>query len=310
LIGIAGGLSKYYDIEKCVVSPFKDEKRASLNFRKENVEGHGCNYEKLCEEIFYSALFGQRSCRGGKNALVPFPSIDLVGNVPFLRRKRNYAKVYDLCNKTSLENKQLNEVNQFCNSNKHSTSETDTTKGILLNKNSGLKVTLSPPFFEMESFYLFKKYEATIHKRKKSKLSDYLNVMIPTVLENTQTQPLNDCERQLNDLKLDFDQTEELFTEKKSLTKIPFGSYHLKVVVNEVLVAVSSIVISPDCIHSRYCVYEPSYTRFSLGTYTIMQEIRLAEILRIKHYYLCDFTPKIGKYKYKVKRFIRYILLA
>lgn len=65
------------------------------------------------------------------------------------------------------------------------------------------------------------------------------------------------------------------------------------------LVGVDLIDILDDGISSVYCYYDPDYPRFSLGTYSLLYEIKLAEMLGLEWIYLGYWIEGYKAFAYK-----------
>ncbi len=69
--------------------------------------------------------------------------------------------------------------------------------------------------------------------------------------------------------------------------------------IDDKLVAVDLIDILDDGISSVYCYYDPDYPRFSLGTYSLLYEIKLAEMLGLDWVYLGYWIDGYKAFEYK-----------
>ncbi|MDQ7046794.1 MAG: hypothetical protein Q9M39_03940 [Sulfurovum sp.] len=56
-----------------------------------------------------------------------------------------------------------------------------------------------------------------------------------------------------------------------------------------------------DGISSIYCYYDPQYPRYSLGTYSLLYEIKLAEMLGLEWVYLGHWIEGYKAFEYKEK---------
>ncbi len=69
--------------------------------------------------------------------------------------------------------------------------------------------------------------------------------------------------------------------------------------IDDKLVCIDLIDILDDGISSVYCYYDPDYPRFSLGTYSLLYEIKLAEMLGLEWVYLGYWVEGCKAFKYK-----------
>lgn len=65
------------------------------------------------------------------------------------------------------------------------------------------------------------------------------------------------------------------------------------------LVGVDLIDILDDGVSSVYCYYDPDYPRYSLGTYSLLYEIKLAEMLGLECVYLGYWVDGCKAFEYK-----------
>ena len=71
--------------------------------------------------------------------------------------------------------------------------------------------------------------------------------------------------------------------------------------IDEKLVAIDLIDILDDGISSIYCYYDPDYPRYSLGTYSLLYEINLAQMLGLDWVYLGYWVEGCKSFAYKEK---------
>lgn len=69
--------------------------------------------------------------------------------------------------------------------------------------------------------------------------------------------------------------------------------------IDDKLVGVDLIDILDDGISSVYCYYDPDYPRNSLGTYSLLYEIKLAEMLGLEWVYLGYWVDGCKAFEYK-----------
>lgn len=69
--------------------------------------------------------------------------------------------------------------------------------------------------------------------------------------------------------------------------------------IDDKLVGVDLIDILDDGISSVYCYYDPDYPRYSLGTYSLLYEIKLAEMLGLEWVYLGYWIEGFKAFEYK-----------
>lgn len=77
-----------------------------------------------------------------------------------------------------------------------------------------------------------------------------------------------------------------------------FG-YELDFYVDNKLVCVDLIDILDDGISSIYCFYDPDFSHLSLGKYSLLTEIKLAQLKKLKYIYLGYFVKKCQSLSYK-----------
>lgn len=71
--------------------------------------------------------------------------------------------------------------------------------------------------------------------------------------------------------------------------------------IDDKLVGIDLVDILDDGISSIYCFYDPDYPRFSLGTYSLLYEIKLAEMLGLEWVYLGYWVKGYKAFEYKEK---------
>ena len=77
-----------------------------------------------------------------------------------------------------------------------------------------------------------------------------------------------------------------------------FGK-ELRYYIDDKLVCVDLIDILEDGISAVYCYYDPDYPRFSLGKYSLLYQIHLANSLGLKWIYLGNWIEGYQAFKYK-----------
>lgn len=77
-----------------------------------------------------------------------------------------------------------------------------------------------------------------------------------------------------------------------------FG-YELDFYIDNKLVCVDLIDILEDGISSIYCFYDPSFSHLSLGKYSLLTEIKLAQLKNLKYIYLGYFVKGCQSLSYK-----------
>ncbi|CAA6815380.1 MAG: Arginine-tRNA-protein transferase (EC [uncultured Sulfurovum sp.] len=77
-----------------------------------------------------------------------------------------------------------------------------------------------------------------------------------------------------------------------------FGK-ELRYYIDGKLVCVDLIDILDDGISAIYCYYDPEYPRYSLGTYSLLYEIKLAEMLGLDWVYLGYWVDGYKSFEYK-----------
>jgi len=136
----------------------------------------------------------------------------------------------------------------------------------IFSKNQNTKVILRKPFLSNEHIFLYDKYhrfmeEKRAWKRYDVNLHQYYNLYIEGALD--------------------------------------FG-YELAFFIDEKLVCVDLIDILDDGISSIYCFYDPEFSKLSLGKFSLLQEIKLAQYKNLKYIYLGYFVKKCQSLSYKV----------
>lgn len=82
----------------------------------------------------------------------------------------------------------------------------------------------------------------------------------------------------------------------------PLPTYNLEVWDKEKLIACSFVDITPQAFSSIYAMFDTDYSEYSLGIFTLLQEIQWAKELDKKYLYLGYAYDKSSFYDYK-KRF-------
>ncbi|MEA2047838.1 MAG: arginyltransferase [Campylobacterota bacterium] len=77
-----------------------------------------------------------------------------------------------------------------------------------------------------------------------------------------------------------------------------FGK-ELRYYIDNRLVGIDLIDIVDDGISSVYCYYDPDYPRYSLGTYSLLYEIKLAQMLGLEWVYLGYWVEGCKAFTYK-----------
>ncbi|MCV3428207.1 arginyltransferase [Campylobacter sp. IFREMER_LSEM_CL1904] len=77
-----------------------------------------------------------------------------------------------------------------------------------------------------------------------------------------------------------------------------FG-YELDFYIDNKLVCVDLIDILEDGISSIYCFYDPDFSHLSLGKYSLLTEIKLAQLKKLKYIYLGYFVKGCQSLSYK-----------
>ena len=77
-----------------------------------------------------------------------------------------------------------------------------------------------------------------------------------------------------------------------------FGK-ELRYYIDDKLVCVDLIDILEDGISAIYCYYDPDYPRFSLGTYSLLYQIHLANNLGLNWVYIGNWIKGYKDFKYK-----------
>jgi len=79
------------------------------------------------------------------------------------------------------------------------------------------------------------------------------------------------------------------------------GAYHQQYYLNDKLIAVGVVDITPNCLSSVYMYYDPDFSRMSLGTYTGLVELYFCSSYKLPYYYLGYYIHNCPKMKYKAQ---------
>lgn len=77
-----------------------------------------------------------------------------------------------------------------------------------------------------------------------------------------------------------------------------FG-YELAFYIEDKLVCVDLIDILEDGISSIYCFYDPDFSYFSLGKFSLLNEIQIAKKMNLDYIYLGYFVKSVNLYLIK-----------
>jgi len=145
-----------------------------------------------------------------------------------------------------------------------------------------LTIETIPSRFSEESFQVYNKYQATIHKESKEKTPEgYINFLV--------TSPLR-----------------FIPPEKDSPVGFPgYGSFHQEYRIDGKLFMVGVIDILPKCISSVYLYYDPEYIFLSPGILSALKEIEWVKTCCIpyskdlQYYYMGFYIHSCVKMRYK-----------
>ena len=135
----------------------------------------------------------------------------------------------------------------------------------VLKRNEETQIILRKPSLSDEHLFLYEKYHSFMQKKKAWKL-----------------------------YSLNFRQYFNLYVDAAQ----DFG-YELDFYIDNKLVCVDLIDILEDGISSIYCFYDPEYSYFSLGKFSLLTEIKLAQKRALKYIYLGYFVKKCQSLTYK-----------
>ncbi len=116
----------------------------------------------------------------------------------------------------------------------------------LLRRNATLLSKRSPIRFSRQKFQLFDLHIQRLYERQPSSLASFLN-------------PFS--------------------------SQVPVQGQEWRVYFNKNLIACSFFHIGDRAFSGTYCIFDPAYSQFSLGTYTMLLELLLAKELGKKYYY-------------------------
>ncbi|EKI5298603.1 arginyltransferase [Campylobacter jejuni] len=135
----------------------------------------------------------------------------------------------------------------------------------VVNKNINTKVILRTPNLSNEHLFLYDKYYRFMEEKKNWKRYD-----------------------------LSFKQYYNLYVDGF----MNFG-YELAFYIEDKLVCVDLIDILEDGISSIYCFYDPDFSYFSLGKFSLLNEIQIAKKMNLDYIYLGYFVKKCQSLSYK-----------
>jgi arginine-tRNA-protein transferase len=138
----------------------------------------------------------------------------------------------------------------------------------IIKKNKNTKIIIRKPQFTQESLNLYRKYHA--FKAEK--------------MERWSANVISD---------------DEYFSSYVAGAK-SFGKEVL-FYIDDKLVCIDYIDILNDGISAIYCIYDPDYSDYSLGTYSLLYEIAYARVLKLKWIYLGYYVEGCESFAYKIK---------
>jgi len=152
-----------------------------------------------------------------------------------------------------------------------------------LPKKHELEIDMEPSSFSPEKYSLYCKYQIEIHHDPPSKLneSSFRRFLVESPLK-----PL-------------------LFDPKKNAPCNGYGSFHQTYRLDGQLIALAVLDVLPNCVSSVYFMYDPAYSFLSLGKYSALREIALAQEFREKAstnlhwYYMGYYIHTCPKMLYK-----------
>lgn len=116
----------------------------------------------------------------------------------------------------------------------------------LLRRNAGLVSKRGPIRFSQQKFKLFDLHVQRLHERQPASLASFLN---------------------------------------QHSSQLPVQGQEWRVYFEKNLMACSFFHLGAETVSGTYCIFDPAYGQFSLGTYTMLLELLLAKELGKKYYY-------------------------
>jgi arginine-tRNA-protein transferase len=157
---------------------------------------------------------------------------------------------------------------------------------------------IQAPEFDLRKLSLYYKYKFYVHKDslfdevpEKENKEDYLNIIIKLINKN-----YSFSEYQLLLLEQLKNGYMSFFVDsclEEPLTK------ELIILENEKIIGVGIFDLIEDYWSSVYFFYDPDYSKFSLGTFSILLEIELAKRYNANYYYIGYYIEKCNKMNYK-----------
>lgn len=99
-------------------------------------------------------------------------------------------------------------------------------------------------------------------------------------------------------IKQDYESLAVFITEASD--RIPVPGYEIEVFDGDKLVACSYFHVGANCVNATYCFFDPDYTQWSLGSFTMLVELQIAMQLGKQYYYTgyAHTTPSQFDYKF------------
>ncbi|PVU85424.1 hypothetical protein BB559_003549 [Furculomyces boomerangus] len=147
-----------------------------------------------------------------------------------------------------------------------------------------LRVVIEPAAYSDEKFNLYSKYQKIVHKEKEEKTTP--GSFNQFLCRNSLTRDkFPDSVGTINGID-------------------SYGAHHMLYYLNNKLIAIGVIDILPYSISSVYFIYDPDYSKLSLGTYGALREIALVRKLSqslpdLKYYQLGYYIHSCVKMAYK-----------
>ncbi|KAA8499106.1 Arginyl-tRNA--protein transferase 2 [Porphyridium purpureum] len=174
-------------------------------------------------------------------------------------------------------------------------------------RGSELRFEMAPSSFVQDEFELYRKYNAIVHgKTEDQSQRSYEQFLCDSPLpdgtvpsEGEQASLGELAFRALNDPESnDFAPCSTLCLEE--------GSYHVRYILDDVLVAVGVVDILPGCVSSVYVFYDPDIGNLSPGVFSALWEIQLGLHLsrnsshrKLQYYYMGFYIDNNRKMVYK-----------
>ncbi|KAL9054668.1 MAG: hypothetical protein Q9162_004034 [Coniocarpon cinnabarinum] len=161
---------------------------------------------------------------------------------------------------------------------------------------SKYQVTLETDEFTEEKYRLFEKYQREVHRDESSRSGFKRFLCSSPVTRETRTIAVptgRQASGQINGGTTSLsDQSSHHFQQK-------LGSFHQLHRLNGELIAMSVLDLLPHAVSAVYFIYDPEYSRFSLGKVSALREATLALEGGYDYYYMGYYIHSCAKMRYK-----------